>query len=239
MRIGKRTRRVVPVVVTAAGLTTAVGVVPVESPNAGAIMWASSLSTAERVEYSRPEVFNGLPVEYRRALFLTDSSADGRARFWQGVFQRYQKTHTLSAAQGELLERVQSTLTPEFFQSRFDGARSGRIAGLRRDVAASLGPSAEQELFLTAGPLGGASSLSWFERLRYEWRSHRPKAVVAFANYVVPGLLAWTCNCAETSDCSGGTRCGYSPYSCTPTTWGCGAWYWGPCSALCSYDGLS
>ena len=62
---------------------------------------------------------------------------------------------------------------------------------------------------------------------------------MAFANYVVPGLLAYDWNYAESNDCSGGTRCGYSPYSCSPTPWGCGAFYCGPCSALCSYDGLS
>jgi hypothetical protein len=239
MRIGKRTRRAVPVAVTAAGLTTAVSLLPVESPNSGARIWASSLSTAERIEYSQPDRFSGLPVEYRRALFQTDSTAEGRAKFWQGVLQRYQKAHTLTVAQSQLLGRVGSTLTPEFFQSRVGDAQSGRIAAMRRDVATSLGASAEKELFLTAGPLGAASSLSWLERVRYAWRSHRPKAIVAFANYVAPGLLAWDCNCAESNDCSGGTRCGYSPYSCSATTWGCGAFYWGSCSALCSYDGQS
>jgi len=231
------TRRVFPAVVTVTGLAVAIAAVPVESPQAGANMWARSLSEADRISYMRSATLRTLPVEYRHALFATLNTADERAEFWRQVFRDYQREHDLSEAQQRVLSQTaQALLTPAAFQlPRATRERPGKVAAAKTAIAKALGAEAEQQLFVTAGPVAThASNLPVLERLRYAWRAVRPKQLVALVNRIAIPALASSCNCINSGECSYYQYC--AGVACDATSWGCGSWWCEACTGICGYS---
>ena len=240
MRLSRSVTRTLAVAVTVVALTIAVAAIPTSSPQDRATTWAKSLSAAERQAYSRGEQLEGLPTEYRRAVSMTLSSANERVAFWQAIITEYRQTQQLTADQGAVLARVEAMLTPALFSGRRPSqSQSLALTDVRSAVTRILGQGAERRLFFAHGSSVHSitSSLSLAERLGYAWRTSRSSGVLALVTRIVPVVdaNAWTCNCAESNDCSTRTHCTEST-GCTATTWGCAAWWLGPCSALCTYD---
>jgi hypothetical protein len=231
-------RRTLALTVTIAGLVVTAAAMPVQSVRSGARGWATSLSAEERGDYGRADRLAGLPVEYRRALFGELKTAGERAQFWRDVLASYRARHVLTGEQAAVLDRVEVMFTPELFQTRLTTSQSWTVGELRRSVASLLGEAAAQELFQTAGSDSySAATLPVGERLRYTWRSERSPRLARVLGQIVPSLQAAGCNCNKAAnDCYYHQNCGRSPFTCEPSTWGCG-WFWmEECDALCSYD---
>jgi hypothetical protein len=234
--MSKTVKRVIPATITIAGVTVAVSAIPVESPQTGAKMWAQSLTTVDRINYSQPERVHALPVEYRHALFTTMSTAEERAEFWRQVFKEYRRTHSLTAEQEQLLTRTESGLLQPatFVRLPLSRERSQQLAAARNAVSASLGSDAARELFVTAGTdRRNGAALPFFERVRHAWRVSRPKGLVAFVDRIATPVYAWNCNCLNSSECSYSQSCGGA--ACDSTSWGCGTWWCDACTSICGY----
>jgi hypothetical protein len=234
-------RRLVFVLVTLSSTTVAVAALPVARVDSGAADWAARLSPGEL----RSATASGavpLPSEYRRAVYNRLVTAEDRASFWQGEFARFKALHTLSAEQGDVVERARALAVP----ATFLGARTpeGNFDQLSRAVEAirgALGPQAVRELFYAAGP-GQASALPLGERLRYVWRTAGLRMKLAL---VVPVLHAYDsgCNCAvggpdDGSNCGYEQHCYWNEQLCPQsewTEWGCGPWWLSPCDGHCAY----
>ena len=228
--------------ITIVGLTVAVVAIPIESPRTGAETWVRSLSEAEQMEFSQPNRLRTLPTEYRGALSRALSSPERRAEFWRNVFSAYRTGRVLSREQGQALTSAESLLTGSVAGSSAERVSIlSRLSDARAGVVASLGEDAANELFRGIAPAHlGSGGLPIGERLRYLWRMNRPPALVRALNFVVPSVLAATCNCSDETGCSGHATCGV-PELCTPYEpptcpgFGCGDWGCYGCWKVCYY----
>jgi len=236
MTLSKSVRRTTMVMIALSGVLFAIAIAPVESAKSGAALWVHSLSAAQRLEYLRPDRISGLPKPYRMALFATLSTGEERAAFWRGVFSEYRRTHSMSASQVEVVQHVETALTAEMFATKFDETRNRQVAELRQALSAALGPDVERDLVYSGGS-EMTSALPRSELIRYHWRNGRPNQVVALVDSVVPGLLAWACDCNESSDCSYQQHCPNHGEGdgCEYSDWGCGPFNWQACWAKCTY----
>jgi hypothetical protein len=228
--------RVFPALVSVAGVTVALAAIPVESPQAGARMWVTSLSTADKMSYSQPDRLFSLPVEYRHALFSDLATPEERANFWHQVFREYRRTHPLTSEQRTFLDRIEAGVVrpASFLKSRTTEAQHKQIASATVAVAGTLGQEAVKELFSTAGPeRGHTSKLPLMERIRHAWRVGRPQPLVALVNRIAAPVYAWSCNCVFNNECYSGTTCGGA--ACDQTSWGCAFLWTAPCTGLCGY----
>jgi len=234
--IRKAARRTVPVTLTIAGATVAIAAVPVESPQAGARSWAKSLTTAERIFYSDPDRLSSLPVEYRHGLFAAIPTGEDKAEFWRQVFKEYRRTHNLTTEQQDLLSQTEARLltAKAFSQTPTPRERLRDMSAARQAIANAISSDAATELFTAAGPQGGsAKTLPLFERVRYAWRTVRPRQLVALVNRIATPVYAFSCNCISGDSCSYNQTCGGA--ACDQTSWGCGSWWCESCTSICGY----
>lgn len=229
-------RRTVPVTLTIAGATIAISAVPVESPQSGARSWAKSLTTADRILYSQPDRLSSLPVEYRHGLFAAMPTGEEKAEFWRQVFKEYRRTHDLTTEQQAVLSQTEARLltSATFYRTPTSRERLKEMSAARQAIASAINAEAATELFIAAGPQGGnAKTLPFFERLRYAWRTVRPRRLVALVNRIATPVYAFSCNCLPGDSCSYNQTCGGA--ACDTSSWGCGPWWCDSCTSICGY----
>ncbi|CAN5877534.1 hypothetical protein BH18ACI5_BH18ACI5_03790 [soil metagenome] len=164
-----------------------------------------SLSFAERHLYLQAERLEGLPVQYRKALFAGLSTPDDRIAFWQGVFLTYRRQHALSSAQNATLNKAEAMIPVMFGAGSAErAAQEAALAKVSDEVKRVLGPHAQRELFQMAGPDGRTVSLPVGERAMLHLRGWSQTNVVGrVAARIVPSLVAaGDCGCSESqNDC--------------------------------------
>lgn len=235
MKLNSASFRVLAVGVIILAITIAIAAVPVGTEWNGAMKWATALTETDRLQIASDGTLARLPIEYRRAVFATLSTAEARCALWKSVFAAYRHTHSLSADQDAAMRAAESLLTPALFTSLLRGDRAKSVRSAGDAIASALGRAAAIELFRTAGPQGAdASALPITERILLTWRSHQPRQLVAWMEWVVPSLRASDCNCASQEDCKYFMTCG-DPVQCSRTSRGCGSWWMEACTSICYY----
>jgi len=222
----------------------AAAAVPTASSKDRATTWVQSLSAADRQLNTQPERLEGLPAEYRKALFMTLTSADERIAFWQGVVRTYRQHHTLSPEQDLSLKKGEALIPVMFRMSPSERTtQEGALARVSDEIKRVLGPAAQRDLFQMAGPDGRTDSLPVAERVVLRLRTWSRTNVIAIAAArIAPTVFAWApgCNCNESqgdcyyyqtctgglNDCtqSGGCACTLYIFNC----WTCDGMCWYP-----------
>jgi hypothetical protein len=245
--VGRCIVRGLLVLTTVTALLAAAAILPAETMAKGADKWASSLDSSRVSHFVRPEAIAALPVEYRKALFASLQTPEGRAEFWRAVFTQYRRTHTLTKEADALLRVAEQSLTLDLFTGRRKLASDDPILLVKVQIAKVLGKQAAEELFTTAGPAEiSVAGLPTVEAARVLWRVKAVPFVQSAFGAFAPAVSAVEfnhCNCNRSysredgclGDCAYHTRCGEDLNDCETSGWGCGPFWMYGCDGVCYY----